>query len=73
MNEWIPCTIINQNIIDAYELRQKECSILVTYKTRYGRLYVKQCICSFGRISKKLNGDIIAWMPLPKPYKEEYA
>lgn len=43
--------------------------ILVTYKTPQGRRYVKQVECLYGRVSKKLNGEIIAWMPLPEPYR----
>lgn len=43
--------------------------ILVTYKTPQGRRYVKQVECLYGRVSKKLNGEILAWMPLPEPYQ----
>jgi len=49
---------------------------LVTYKTLHGRRYVRDLETSYvGSTpryigwSKKVNGEVIAWMPLPTPYK----
>lgn len=60
----------NNFFLNDYRLTGCRSFILVTYKTPQGRRYVKQVECLYGRVSKKLNGEIIAWMPLPNPYTE---
>lgn len=69
MMEWIYSPITDTNYIIDERLKNKRCSILITYKTRNGRRYVKQVECSNGRVSKKVGGQIIAWMPLPEAAK----
>lgn len=66
---WIHTDYINQNYIPDSRLKNIHAIILVTYETSKGRRYVKQVLCSYGRIDKKLNGKVVAWMPLPEPYK----
>ena len=71
MSEWIP--IIN----GGSDPMPKEREVyLVTYVTLYGRRYVRDLQCSYSGItprhidwSKKINGTVIAWMPLPEPYE----
>jgi hypothetical protein len=68
--EWVPCKTINQ----CYIRDLKDCGdkpYLVTYVTLRGRRYVKKVNIYHGRIQGKVGGDVIAWMPLPAPYKEE--
>ena len=67
--EWIPANYVNDNYIPDARLKNVHTIILVTYETSKGRRYVKQVLCSYGRIDKKLNGKVVAWMPLPEPYK----
>lgn len=69
--EWIPVNYVNDNYIPDARLKNDHTIILVTYETLKGRRYVKQVLCSYGRIDKKLNGKVVAWMPLPEPYKEK--
>lgn len=61
----------NDFFLNDYRLTGRRLFILVTYKTPQGRRYVKQVECLYGRVSKKLNGEIIAWMPLPNPCMEQ--
>lgn len=70
MDKWIVSPIINGNYILDDSLKNEIKEILITYSTRTGRRYVKQVLCEHGRVSKKLNGEIIAWQPLPEPYNE---
>ena len=51
---------------------------IVTYRTPKGQYRVKECFCESSyespRVaywSKKLNGEVIAWMPLPEAYHPE--
>lgn len=51
---------------------------LVTYQTPSGRYHVKEAYCEYvGKTprvaywTKRINGEIIAWMPLPEPYRPE--
>ena len=69
--KWIPCRESNGNIHPYSELLHERKDILVTYKTRTGRRYVKQVLCNHGRVEKILLGDIVAWLPLPTPYRED--
>lgn len=69
--KWIPCRESNGNIHPYSELLHESKGILVTYKTRTGRRYVKQVLCNHGRVEKILLGDIVAWLPLPTPYRED--
>ena len=69
--EWIIANYVNDNYIPDVRLKNVHAIILVTYETLKGRRYVKQVLCSSGRIDKKLNGKVVAWMPLPEPYKEK--
>lgn len=67
--QWIPCKPINQ-----YYIRElddcKDKPYLVTYETKTGRRYVTKVNIYNGFVQKKEN-RIIAWMPLPEPYKEK--
>ena len=61
---------LNQYYISAL----KDCKdrpYLVTYETPKGRRYVAKTNIKNGRVQSKVPGTIIAWMPLPEPYKEE--
>ena len=53
-------------------------SYLVTYQSRNGRRYVKESYCEYVGESpkvaywtKKNKGEVIAWRPLPEPYRPE--
>ena len=65
--KWIPCNPVNQYYIS--ELGTcKDKPYLVTYRTLKGRLYVTKVNIKNGRIQGKIGGEVIAYMPLPKPY-----
>ena len=66
---WIP---VSEGLPEEHKI------YLVTYVTKTGRRYVRDCECSYAgqsprhiEWSKKISGDVIAWMPLPEPYKAE--
>ena len=69
--EWIP--VVNH----ASDPMPKEGGIyLCTYKTPKGRYYVRDIQCTYSGESpkwigwsKKINGTVIAWKPLPEPFK----
>ena len=51
---------------------------LVTYRTPRGRYHVKEAYCEYvgetPRVAywtKRINGEVVAWMPLPEPYYPE--
>lgn len=60
--QWIPCS---------ERLPENRRYVLVTYKYVYG--LIDHGITWYGEAEKKWNTsrDVIAWMPLPEPYKEE--
>lgn len=66
--DWIVSPVKDGNYIIDDRLKNSICSILVTYETARRRKYVKQVQCDYGRVSKKVGGKIIAWMPIPKPF-----
>ena len=66
--EWNPVRKNNYFLNDP-RLTGGRSIILVTYETPKGRRYVKQVECFHGSVQKKLNGEIVAWMPLPEPYR----
>lgn len=68
---WNQVKTLYQNYIPDTRLVSVCKPIQITYQTENGRRYVKQVLCNRGRIEKKVNGDIIAWRPLPEPYKLE--
>jgi len=71
MTDWIPCTPANQNYISSLKnCRNKP--YLVTYKSLSGKRYVKKVNIYHGLIRGKVGGDVVAWMPLPKPYMEAW-
>lgn len=67
--EWIVSRVTGSNYICHDALKSSRNIILATYETAHKRRYVKQVECLYGRVMKKVGGEIIAWMPLPKPYK----
>lgn len=70
MDSWKPCTLINQYYIQ--ELSNcKDKPYLVTYQTIKGRRYVAKVNIKNGRIQGKVNGEVVAYMPVPKPYGRE--
>ncbi len=70
MDDWKPCSLVNQYYIP--ELGNcKDKPYLVTYQTIKGRCYVTKVNIKNGRIQSKVNGEVIAYMPLPKPYTKE--
>lgn len=68
-HKWIPCKSLHGYIINDKRLWDKERVILITYKTMYGRRYVRPAMSRHGKIEKKIGGEIIAWMEMPEPYK----
>ena len=65
--EWIACTPTNQYYI--HKLRNcKDEPYLVTYETIKGKRYVTKVNIKNGRVQGKVNGEILAYMKLPKPY-----
>lgn len=71
MSEWIFSPVMDTNYIVSDWLKDNRRSILVAYKKASGRRYVKQVECLHGRVSKKIDGKIIAWMPTPEPPMEK--
>jgi|GEM_PF-3034871 len=69
---WIKTYAPNGYISDSHLMHTRS-NILVTYQTATGRKYVASVECLYGRVSKKINGKIIAWMPTPEPYTEQGA
>lgn len=67
--DWIISPVWDTNYILDACLKDCRAAILVTYETLHGRRYVKQVECMHGRISKKIGGKVIAWMPAPEPYR----
>lgn len=67
--EWIVSPVFDTNYIMDERLKDCRKIILVTYETANRRRYVKQVECYHGRVMKKVGGKVIAWMPLPEPYK----
>ena len=69
--EWIP--VINGG---SNPMPEENKVYLVTYETLTGKKYVRDCHCNYSGgtfpryigWSKKINGEVIAWMPLPEPY-----
>ena len=59
-----------QGYISHEELKHENKVILVTYQTASGRRCVKAVSCNHGRLAK-VNGEVVAFMPMPKPYREE--
>jgi len=67
---WIPCNSKSNVYIYNEYLKNVNCNILITYRTKTGKAYVKEVWCDCGRIAKiQTCEEIIAYMPLPKPYK----
>lgn len=70
MDNWTPCSLINQYYIpDLSGCKDKP--YLVTYQTIKGKRYVAKVNIKNGRIQGKVNGVVVAYMPLPKPYEGE--
>lgn len=69
---WIPCDSKSNVYIYNEYLKNASCNILITYRTKTGKAYVKEVWCEYGRIAKiQRCEEIIAYMPLPEPYKSE--
>lgn len=68
-NGWIVPYIVHTNYIVDERLKNKYIKILITYETLAGKRYVEKVLCNHGRVEKKFKGEIVAWQPLPKPYK----
>lgn len=66
--DWKLVKCCNNYIYDPW-LNSGRRAILVTYETAHGHRHVKQVECMYGRITKKISGEVIAWMPLPDPYR----
>lgn len=66
--DWINSLVTLGGYIVDDRLKDRRINILVTYETAHGRKYVKQVMCDHGRVTKKLNGRIIAWKPLDQPF-----
>lgn len=70
--DWTPCTLLDGYIINDKKLWDGDRRILVTYKTRSEKLMVTQVWSERGKImTNKVNGEIIAWSELPKPYNPD--
>lgn len=66
--EWHPCKRTSAYIRSNHQLFKGSVPILITYETRTGRRYVKAVRCNNGRVTKTINGSIIAWAYMPDPY-----
>lgn len=66
--EWQPCIRTGAYIKSNHQLYVGSVPILITYETAKGKRYVKAVRCVNGRVSKQINGDIIAWSFMPDPY-----
>lgn len=62
--------MVHGNFIPDSRLTDKRSFILVTYRANNGHRYVKQVECMYGRVTKYVGGPILAWMPLPDPYRD---
>ena len=61
--EWIPCS---------ERLPEDGQGVLVTVDANKWNIEVGSCIYSGGTFHSKLYDlDVLAWMPLPKPYRED--
>ena len=69
MSEWIFSPVMDTNYIMHDSLKDSRKIILVSYEKSSGRRYVKQVECIYGRVTKKIGGEIVAWMPMPEPPK----
>jgi hypothetical protein len=67
--DWIEVQPNPSNYILDRSLADRVCMILVTYQNNTGLRYVAAANCNHGYVGKKIPGRIIAWMPMPKPYK----
>ena len=68
-DEWHPCVLSDQYIINHKYLWGKHRRILVTYVTSTGKRGVREVMSQQGRImTTKVKGDIIAWREMPEPY-----
>lgn len=67
--KWNVCKIENDNFISDSRLKNFYGIIIITYETVKGKRYAKSVLCNYGYISKRITGNIIAWMKLPQPYK----
>lgn len=66
-DNWRPCKAENQYYIsELCDCADKP--YLVTYETLKGRRYVAKVNIKNGRLQGKINGTVIAWMPMPIPY-----
>lgn len=66
-NNWIPCKVFNQNYIP--QLKDFTGYVLVTVKR--SKLMVREQRIEHGFLAnKKYNGEIIAYMWLPEPYRQ---
>lgn len=76
MCEWIKCICVMGALMNPKtgflheDLKNIENgNILITYITKTGRRYVDKSPHSRGCLLKKPKGKVIAFMPLPEPYK----
>lgn len=65
---WIASCVVHDNYIADKRLKNICENILITCETMNRKRYVKKVLCDHGRVCKAV-GKIIAWMPLPEPYK----
>ena len=66
--EWQPCMETESYIRSHGDLHTGTETILITYETPTGKRHVKTVQCTNGRVTKTINGKIIAWQFLPAPY-----
>lgn len=70
MAEWIKAKYNRSgHYLSNEELTSRCVVIIVTYKSLSGRKYVKATYCDHGKITGKVNGEVTAFMYLPKPYE----
>lgn len=62
MNKWIPCS---------ERLPEDDTKVLCQTVTKKGLNNFVIGYYDFGRWCCGMNGNVIAWMPLPEPYKGE--
>ena len=76
VGEWIPCS---ERLPVPYEDLQRSNPVIVTYLSWHDNIPISDSVAFYDHQLKcwkwyesydSVNVDVIAWMPLPEPYKE---
>lgn len=68
--EWQKAITDDGVYLENPQLKNGKGWLIVTYETIGRRRVVGVAECVHGRITTKLAGRVVAWMPIPDPFKE---